>query len=608
MKMHTTVQSQNNIKAILRLAFILFLVLFTNTLHSQVKIGDEPNAIDPGSILELESATRALVITRVTSNQMQALTPLQGALVYNIDLGCVFFFDSTAWINLCENTNSKGLILADNGDNTYTFTDAAGVQTTIDVNSGDGLTLADNGDNTYTFTDADGVQTTIDVNSGDGLTLTDNGDSTYTFTDTAGVQTTIDGSPETVTTITPNATGGYTYVNESGVTTTISPGGQGTPGSVFFAGSDQALTENNAELFWDNTTNQLGIGTNTILTDKLTVNGTVGTANGDAQNPAYRFSTDPNTGIYNSAADEIGFTVGGVEKMKITTKGLFLNQALPISTALTDMPLIIKSNQGELMGFQRPNGDLNWLFNMEQPSPSGVHGGLRLVEFGRGDRLYIENERTGQPVPLRMGVNTSRPEASLHIGVSKDNLGNTVAGGTFRIDGLPPSNGNEDVVTIDANGYFHRSATLSARSSSTSNNPAARWTNNSGPLEIIDGQTSVPIFEVEDFKDDGDSVFIANPASLRILSAGKYHIIGNLAILDTQNANLYVRIGVNGAPVGAMNIATQGSTTLRGIQLNDVLQLNANDWITIILYSDKPHGGLNLAEKGTSSLTVVKIQ
>ncbi|WP_424270614.1 hypothetical protein, partial [Eudoraea sp.] len=83
---------------------IIALVSFClcNIVTSQIKIGDNPQNIDPTSVLELESSNRVLVITRINSNQMNAIVPSAGALVYNTDVGCVFFYDGTTWLNLCE--------------------------------------------------------------------------------------------------------------------------------------------------------------------------------------------------------------------------------------------------------------------------------------------------------------------------------------------------------------------------------------------------------------------------------------------------------------------------------------------------------------------------
>ncbi|MAU15351.1 MAG: hypothetical protein CMH46_07405, partial [Muricauda sp.] len=73
-----------------------------NTLSGQVKIGNNPQNLDPASVLELESNTRVLVITRVTDAQMSVINPLPGALAYNTDQECLHYYNGTEWINLCE--------------------------------------------------------------------------------------------------------------------------------------------------------------------------------------------------------------------------------------------------------------------------------------------------------------------------------------------------------------------------------------------------------------------------------------------------------------------------------------------------------------------------
>ncbi|MBO0354929.1 hypothetical protein LDL77_11365 [Flagellimonas marinaquae] len=81
--------------------------------NSQVKIGDNLQLIDSSSLLELESSTRALVLTRVNENQMSAITPLNGALVYNTDAECIFMYSGDSWRNLCETNNINAI--ANNG-------------------------------------------------------------------------------------------------------------------------------------------------------------------------------------------------------------------------------------------------------------------------------------------------------------------------------------------------------------------------------------------------------------------------------------------------------------------------------------------------------------
>ena len=94
-----------------RLKLKVFTAVFCCGLwsHAQIKIGDHPEQIAPGSVLELESEKRVLVITRVSTGQMNEISPLAGALAFNTDTGCIHFFDGAAWRNLCE---SPGLLLS----------------------------------------------------------------------------------------------------------------------------------------------------------------------------------------------------------------------------------------------------------------------------------------------------------------------------------------------------------------------------------------------------------------------------------------------------------------------------------------------------------------
>ncbi len=115
------------------LCFLLFS-LGISIVHAQVKIGENPQNIDPASLLELQSNSRALVITRVGDAQMQGLFPLRGALVYNTDQGCVFYYNGASWENLCsdENTTNIGLELQ---DSELILTDSAGNTVSVELGS-----------------------------------------------------------------------------------------------------------------------------------------------------------------------------------------------------------------------------------------------------------------------------------------------------------------------------------------------------------------------------------------------------------------------------------------------------------------------------------------
>lgn len=322
---------------------ILFTYLCSNVVYGQIKIGDNPQIIEESSLLELESTSKVLIITRMSDAEMQLLQPLRGAIVFNTDEDCVFFYDGTNWSNLCnegESNSNEAISLTANGDGTftflgtdqlpvtfnganevvselednlngtYTYTNEIGEETLVEFNGGN---LMDNGDGTYTFTNIDGTvvnfnsssatetvttlvdnldgtytysneqaeETIISVNSG---TLVDNGDGTYTFTNTDGSTITFNtfAAGETTSTLEDNLDGTYTYTNELGVETIVDTNSNieeftGIAGSVIFAGDDGKMTENNENIFWNNTGQRLGIKTSSP-NSSVSVNGSLSTA------------------------------------------------------------------------------------------------------------------------------------------------------------------------------------------------------------------------------------------------------------------------------------------------------------------------------------------
>ncbi len=145
--------------------FLLLAFFAFQCISAQVKIGSNPNTIDSGSIIELESNNKALVLTRLTNTQMVGLTPLRGALVFNTDTQCVHFYDSTQWVNLCSAANSTGFSFTDNGDGTITLANDSGGTVTFDGAPETISTLVDNSDGTYTYTNENGTQTIISSSS-----------------------------------------------------------------------------------------------------------------------------------------------------------------------------------------------------------------------------------------------------------------------------------------------------------------------------------------------------------------------------------------------------------------------------------------------------------
>lgn len=79
---------------------LLFIFLFAfSLLNAQVGIGTVDPA--PGSALQIDSTTGALVPPRVTTEQMLAIQePLNGSIVYNTTVAALFMFSSGSWNNV----------------------------------------------------------------------------------------------------------------------------------------------------------------------------------------------------------------------------------------------------------------------------------------------------------------------------------------------------------------------------------------------------------------------------------------------------------------------------------------------------------------------------
>lgn len=244
---------------------LVLAVMGINFAMGQVKIGESPETIDPASLLELESTSKTLVLPRVSNSEMNAITPLNGALIYNTEQACAFFFDGTLWKDLCSGSSQISFI--DNNDGTFT----------------------------------------IDVGNGPIL---------------------INGAPETVTKISDNDNGSYTYTAEDGVETIINTGvlngdHVGIPGSVFFANSSTGSPfEANEDFFWDNTNKRLGIGTNTP-TNELEVEGIlkssrISSSRGTGAFPSYHFTGSFNSGMFSPTPGTAALASSGQEVVRVT--------------------------------------------------------------------------------------------------------------------------------------------------------------------------------------------------------------------------------------------------------------------------------------------------
>ena len=75
---------------LIKVSFVLAVILFSTDLSAQLKLGGDPNTIDDGSILELESTNQGFVMTRMTTAERNTIpTPLTGMIIFNTEENCV---------------------------------------------------------------------------------------------------------------------------------------------------------------------------------------------------------------------------------------------------------------------------------------------------------------------------------------------------------------------------------------------------------------------------------------------------------------------------------------------------------------------------------------
>ncbi len=84
--------------------FLFFVLIVTTPLFAQnnnVGIGTTTPA--PSAVLDVTSTTQGMLVPRLTTVQRTAIaSPAQGLLVYDTNLGCFYYYNSTAWISLCQ--------------------------------------------------------------------------------------------------------------------------------------------------------------------------------------------------------------------------------------------------------------------------------------------------------------------------------------------------------------------------------------------------------------------------------------------------------------------------------------------------------------------------
>jgi uncharacterized protein (TIGR02145 family) len=83
------------------------LMLIVQISYAQVGIGTTNP--DPSSVLELNATDKGFLPPRMTVLQRDFInTPAEGLTIYNIDAGCLQFWNGSFWVNMCDETIASG--------------------------------------------------------------------------------------------------------------------------------------------------------------------------------------------------------------------------------------------------------------------------------------------------------------------------------------------------------------------------------------------------------------------------------------------------------------------------------------------------------------------
>ena len=221
----------------------------------------------------------------------------------------------------------------------------------------------------------------------------------------------------------------------------VANGGTGTTtaftaGSVVFAGASGVYSQDNANLFWDNANDRLGIGTATP-SEVLEIS--------SATDPKIRFvdvgNTDAKIGIVGSTA--LGFEVNGPERMRIDGSG---NVGIGTTTPGSYGKFTVVGS-GDIANFDTPSGATGIaLFENGQG-----RGRIRTLNGSNGLAfLYGSTEGMRITAAGFVGIGTTAPAVPLDVR-------GTVSIGTASSSYLGANYNSEILAGVDAGGYYYAS-------------------------------------------------------------------------------------------------------------------------------------------------------
>lgn len=480
---------------------------------------------------------------------------------------------------------------------------------------------------------ADGTGTSVGLNVGSGKVLTIAGNvsangATLSPTElgyldgvTSSIQTQINSKQATLVSGTNIKTvGGNTLLGSGDVGTIgVTYGGTGTTtsftaGSVVFAGASGVYTQDNANLFWDNTNDRLGIGT-AAPAQKLDVNGSInaGVANGVslfmADSSAIRnTATAGNTMFFDSGVGT-GSTTGDFQFRSTGsyTTRFYINGASGNVGVGTTSPAgrldVVSTSAGGASFMRVANGSgvaNSYAAISLDPGNNGFNtrdAQIRAINNGSNQiSLTFLTSNAGTPFEAmriasdgNVGVGTSAPGQTLQVVNASNYQFRLGAGSTFNYDmgrsgsdGLLYFYGNQSGFTgyvfsgadgermrINASGNV--GIGTSSPGSNTRLNVAGRGLFTSGGFDPSDGTAS----GVSISYDTGNNVGTIGAVQTGV-SERELRMRGNTLTFFTNGANERMRIDSSGSVVIGATSAAGARFNVTTASAADVIYVDAN--------------------------------
>lgn len=159
-----------------------------------------------------------------------------------------------------------------------------------------------------------------------------------------------------------------------------------TAGSIPFIGTGGLVEQDNANLFWNNTNNQLLLGT------------------GSAANPSYSFGTDTDTGIWHRDSNVLSFAAGGTDVAELQVGSTFWLKNNSGNIAFGSVAdLFIHRDAANVIG-QR-NGGLAQTYHLYNAYVDSVNfERARFIWSGNTFFIDTHQDGTGSPRDLNIGT------------------------------------------------------------------------------------------------------------------------------------------------------------------------------------------------------------